>query len=159
MAFAAIEGLRRVGWKVSRPSSTDTLHRRPELHLERQGYLITCIQDSLPAGLKAIKLGPTKKGVESVMWNPTVLQVTDERFRREPYDTNGKKTHEHAQRRIDWLNRYAPRKYTFHIRNYPEEAVLIKIVHKPTPEDSTNPVVNSPNDYVATASPAAGTSR
>jgi hypothetical protein len=158
MAFPG-ELIRKVSWKVTRPNSTDALYRRPELRIRKQGYLITCVQESLPAGLKAIELGPTKKGVELIVWDPTLLQVADEQFRREADDKNGKEAHRHAQHRMDSLNYYAPGKYKLIIRDYPTKTVMIKILHKPTPEGPANPQGDETTVYVATASPADRTSQ
>jgi hypothetical protein len=157
MAFPG-ELIKKVGWKVAHPNSADTLHpQRTELRLgRRQGYLITCVQGQLSAELKALELGPTKKGVESVVWNPAILQVTDERFRRRSDDENGKEAHESAQQRMDRLNYYAPGKYRLIIKDYPTEAVMIKIIkviHEPTPEGTTDPQTDETTIYVATASP------
>jgi hypothetical protein len=131
--MALSEALGRV-LTIAHPNSADTHRfRHPEIHFGRKGFLITCVQGPLPAGLNAISLGPKGDRIESIVWDPAVLRImADERFKKESEDRKGEKACRYAAERANWLNELTPGKYTFLIRAYPEEVVLVKIMHEPT---------------------------
>ncbi len=154
MAFP--EAVRRVGLRVAHLSSVDMFHRE-RIRIGREGYLITCLKEPLPEGLRSIELGPKRDAVESIIWDPKRVRVQLERFNYNIWDKKSKKALD-LQDRIRTIRRFTRgEKLLIEEKVYPNQAVLVRIYRQVAPDPETfsgDPIDQEPS----TPSPAAGTS-